>query len=312
MSRTDNDTWDITEGVGATALSVARARATETGAECPLYLDPYAHFFVEAAVEAGWRSPFLDEDPVRAQAMAAYIASRTKFFDEFFTTAGANGLDQAVILAAGLDTRAWRLPWISGTTVYEIDQPKVLEFKERVLAEHQAKPAAGYAAVAVDLRHDWPTALRENGFDPSIPTAWSAEGLLPYLPAAAQDALFEQINQLSAPGSRLSVEAFGETFYSAEQLARRQERMAQARRDAAEAGGPGSARSEAGSPMSLPDVTRLWYMEARADVEKWLTERGWEVTATSAVDLMAHYKRPAPDNLEDPVPDTVLLDAHKL
>ncbi|KDF00464.1 SAM-dependent methyltransferase [Mycolicibacterium aromaticivorans JS19b1 = JCM 16368] len=301
MSRTDDDTWDITEGVGATALSVARARATETGAECPLYLDPYAHFFVEAAVEAGWRSPFLDEDPVRAQAMAAYIASRTKFFDDFFTAAGANGLDQAVILAAGLDTRAWRLPWISGTTVYEIDQPKVLEFKERVLAEHQAKPAARYAAVAVDLRHDWPKALRQNGFDPSIPTAWSAEGLLPYLPAAAQDALFQQIDQLSAPGSRLSVEAFGETFYSAEQLARRQERMAQARRDAVAAGGP-----------ELPDVTRLWYMEARTDVEKWLTERGWEVTATSAVDLMAHYKRPAPDDLEDPVPDTVLLDAHKL
>ena len=171
MSRTDDDSWDITEGVGATALSVARARAVEADSECPLYLDPYAHFFVEAAVEAGWRSPFLDDNPVRAQAMAAYIASRTKFFDDFFTTAGANGLDQAVILAAGLDTRAWRLPWISDTTIYEIDQPKVLEFKERVLAEHQAKPGGGYAAVAVDLRHDWPAALRQAGFDPSIPTA---------------------------------------------------------------------------------------------------------------------------------------------
>ena len=103
MSRTEDDSWDITEGVGATALSVARARAVEADAECPLYLDPYAHFFVEAAIEAGWRSPFLDDNPVRAQAMASYIASRTKFFDEFFTTAGANGLDQAVILAAGLD-----------------------------------------------------------------------------------------------------------------------------------------------------------------------------------------------------------------
>jgi methyltransferase (TIGR00027 family) len=312
VSRTDNDTWDITESVGATALSVARARAVETDAERPLYTDPYAHFFVEAAVEAGWRSPFLDEDPVRAKAMAAYIASRTKFFDDFFTTAGANGVDQAVILAAGLDTRAWRLPWIDRSTVYEIDQPKVLEFKERVLAEHRARPAARYAAVAVDLRHDWPTALRQAGFDPSTPTAWSAEGLLPYLPAAAQDALFEQIDALSARGSHLSVEAFGEVFYSAEQLARRQERMAEARRAAAEAGGPGPARSEAGSPMSEPDVTRLWYMEARTDVAQWLTEHGWEVTAIAAVDLMAHYQRPAPDGLEDPVPDTVLLDARKI
>ena len=299
--RSDNDTWDITESVGATALSVARARAVETDAKCPLYTDPYAHFFVDAAVEAGWRSPFMDEDPVRAQAMAAYIASRTKFFDDFFTTSGANGVDQAVILAAGLDTRAWRLPWIDHTSVYEIDQPKVLEFKERVLAEHRARPAVRYAPVAVDLRHDWPTALRQAGFDPKTPTAWSAEGLLPYLPAAAQDALFEQIDALSARGSRLSVEAFGEGFYSAEQLARRQERMAQARRAAAEAGKP-----------EIPDVTRLWYMEARTDVAQWLTARGWEVSATAAVDLMAHYQRPAPDGLEDPVPDTVLIDARKL
>jgi methyltransferase (TIGR00027 family) len=301
VSRTDDDTWDITESVGATALSVARARAAETDAKCPLYTDPYAHFFVEAAIAAGWRSPFLDEDPVRAQAMAAYIASRTKFFDEFFTTAGANGVDQAVILAAGLDTRAWRLPWIDDSTVYEIDQPRVLEFKERVLAEHRARPAARYAAVPVDLRHDWPTALRKAGFDPSTPTAWSAEGLLPYLPATAQDTLFEQIHTLSARGSHLSVEAFGEVFYSAEQLARRRERMAEARRAAVEAGRP-----------EVSDVTRLWYMEARTDVAKWLTERGWEVSTIAAADLMAHYQRPAPEGLEDPVPDTVLLDARKL
>jgi methyltransferase (TIGR00027 family) len=301
VSRTDDDTWDITESVGATALSVARARAMEADVDCPLYTDPYAHFFVEAAIEAGWRSPFLDEDPLRAQAMAAYIASRTKFFDDFFTTAGANGVNQAVILAAGLDTRAWRLPWIDGSTVYEIDQPKVLEFKDEVLAEHRATPPVRYSAVAVDLRHDWPAALRQHGFDPSAPTAWSAEGLLPYLPSAAQDTLFEQIDQLSAPGSRLSVEAFGEVFYSAEQLARRQERMAEARRAAAAAGGP-----------ELPDVTRLWYMEARTDVAKWLTEHGWDVSAVAAVDLMKGYQRPAPDGLEDPVPDTVLIDARKL
>jgi methyltransferase (TIGR00027 family) len=299
VSRTDNDSWDITEGVGATALSVARARAVETDAAHPLYTDPFAHFFVEAAIEAGWRSPFLDDHPVRAQAMAAYIASRTKFFDEFFTTAGANGVDQAVILAAGLDTRAWRLPWISGTTVYEIDQPKVLEFKEQVLAQHRAHPGAKYAAVPVDLRHDWPTALRQAGFDPCTPTAWSAEGLLPYLPAAAQDALFEQIDQLSAAGSRLSVEAFSEVFYSPELLARRRQRMAEV------------AAATAGD-AEVPDVSKLWYFETRSDVAQWLTDHGWEVTAVTAADLMEHYQRPAPENLEDAVPDTVLLDARKL
>lgn len=301
MSRTDDDSWDITEGVGATALGVARARAAETDATCPLYTDPYARFFIDAAVEAGWRSPFLDDQPVRAKAMASYIASRTKFFDEFFIAAGANGVDQAVILAAGLDTRAWRLRWISDTTVYEIDQPKVLEFKDRVLAEHRARPSVHYAPVAVDLRQDWPTALRQAGFDPSTPTAWSAEGLLPYLPATAQDTLFEQIDALSVPGSRLSVEAFGAVFYSPELLARRRERMAEARRAAAAAG-----RAE------IPDVSRLWYFEARTDVTQWLADHGWEVTSIAAADLMAHYQRPAPDDLEDAVPDTVLLDARKL
>ena len=299
MSRTDDDTWDITEGVGATALSVARARAGETDSDCPLYTDPYAHFFIEAAVAAGWTSPF-GEDGERMQAMSAYIASRTKHFDDFFTTAGANGLDQVVILAAGLDTRAWRLPWISGTTVYELDQPKVLEFKQRVLAAHGARPAAGYVAVPIDLRRDWPDALRHRGFDASTPIAWSAEGLLPYLAAVDQDLLFERINTLSAAGSRLDVEAFGPDFYSAEGLARRRERIERAREAARAAGRP-----------DVPDPSKLWYLEPRTDVAQWLTGHGWEVSAIAAPDLMAHYQRPAPEGLEDPVPDTTLVEAQK-
>lgn len=300
MSRTDDDTWDITEGVGATALSVARARANETDAKRPLYTDPFAHFFVDAAVEAGWTSPF-GEDAVRIQAMSAYIACRTKQIDDFFTTAGANGLDQVVILAAGLDTRAWRLPWIAGTVVYELDQPKVLDFKQRVLAAHAARPATGYVAVPIDLRKDWPKALRQAGFDPTRPTAWSAEGLLPYLSAADQDLLFENIDRLSAAGSRLDVEAFGPDFYSAEGLARRRARIDRAREAARAAGRP-----------EAPDPSRLWYLEPRTDVAQWLAARGWEVSDVSAVDLMAHYERQAPEDLEDPVPDTTFVEARKL
>ena len=202
MSRTDDDSWDITESVGATALSMAGARAAETGSDCPLFTDRYAQFFVDAAVESGWQPTFTD------QMLAGYTAARTKYFDDFFTTAGANGLDQVVILASGLDSRAWRLPWISETVVYEIDQPKVLEFKARVLEQHGARPVARYAVVPVDLRHDWPEVLRQAGFDSSRPTAWSAEGLLPYLSADNQELLFERIDRLSAYGSRIAVEAF--------------------------------------------------------------------------------------------------------
>lgn len=309
MSRTDDDSWDITEGVGATALTVARARALESEADCPLYTDPYAHFFIEAATAAGWRPPFTEEslahigkadDQViaRLKTMAAYIASRTKHIDEFFTTAGASGLDQVVILAAGLDTRAWRLPWISGTCVYELDQPKVLEFKQQVLTAHNARPAPRYVAVPIDLRQDWPAALRDNGFEPSRPTAWSAEGLLPYLPAEAQDLLFERIDELSADGSRITVEAFGADFFSAEAIERRRTRMAQARRAAAEAGHD-----------DLPDTAALWYFEPRADVAQWLTDRGWEVETVDAPALMEHYQRPPSD--VEMVPDTTFVDATK-
>ena len=114
-----------------------------------------------------------------------------------------------MILAAGLDSRAYRLDWPAGTVVYEIDLPKVLEYKSETLAGHGATPIADRRAVPVDLRHDWPQALRDAGFDASAPTAWLAEGLLPFLPAAAQEALFATIDALSGPGSRVAVENFG-------------------------------------------------------------------------------------------------------
>ncbi len=308
-ARTDDDTWDITESVGATALSVARARAAESNSASPLFTDPYAEFFVEAAVQAGWQPPLAAEtlaefstDPAvlrRVQTMAAYIAARTRFFDEFFTTAGANGLEQVVILAAGLDTRAWRLPWISGTSVYELDQPKVLAFKAQVLDEHHARPAVRYRPVPVDLRHDWPEALRAKGFDPSVPTAWLAEGLLPYLSAADQDLLFDRIDGLSATSSRLAVEAFGPEFFDPELLARRRQQI-QAMRDAATARG-----------VTVPDIEALWYLEPRADVEQWLQEQGWEVSAVGSEDLMARYERPAPEDAEDVAPQSVFVEAVK-
>lgn len=103
-----------------------------------------------------------------------------------------------MILAAGLDARAWRLPWLSDTVVYEVDQPQVLEFKQRILAESGVAPAATYMPVSVDLRDDWPKASVAAGFDHTEPTAWAAEGLLPFLTAEAQEQLFERIELYSA------------------------------------------------------------------------------------------------------------------
>src|SRR5919112_5601828 len=152
MTRTDGDSWDITEGVGATALGVAWSRSQEVTSDCPLFTDPFAQMFIDAAVDRGWELP-PNSMLERIRSIGNYAASRTKWFDEFFIAAGANGIDQAVILAAGLDARAWRLPWVDGTELYEIDQPKVLEFKAQTLAQHDATPSASrYVPVPVDLR----------------------------------------------------------------------------------------------------------------------------------------------------------------
>ncbi|MGI9162372.1 MAG: SAM-dependent methyltransferase [Mycobacterium sp.] len=298
MSRTDDDSWDITEGVGATALSVARARAAESGQRTPLFTDPYAGFFVEAALAAGWQSSFAAETLAEVrymQVMAAYIAARTKYFDEFFGTAGAHGVDQVVILAAGLDTRAWRLSWISGTVVYELDQPKVLEFKDDVLRRHGAEPMARHVPIPIDLRHDWPKALRDKGFDPGRPTAWLAEGLLPYLSAADQDLLFARISELSAAGSRIAVEAFTPEFFDPVNLKSRRDRLLQA---------------TAAAGRDVPETEKLWYLEPRTDVVEWLGRHGWDVAAIRSPELLAHYRRPVPEDAGDAVPGSVFVQGY--
>jgi methyltransferase (TIGR00027 family) len=298
MARTDDDSWDITEGVGQTALGVAMARADEATSQCPLFTDPYAQLFVDAAVKRGWQLPPAHMT-ARIRAISGYAASRTKWFDEFFIAAGANGIEQVVILAAGLDARAWRLPWLDGTVVYEIDQPKVLEFKAKTLAEHDAKPAVTrYVPVGVDLRQDWPQALRDAGFDASEPTAWAAEGLLPYLPADAQDLLFERIHQHSARGSRIAVESFGADFFDSDYLASRREQMRK-------------LRAEAGVPddENIPDTADLWFIEERTDVAAWLTEHCWNVTSSPAAELMTRYGRCKPGQVDEAAPRTVFIDA---
>lgn len=297
MARTDNDDWDITEGVGATALGVAWARAREGTAECPLFTDPYAQLFVDAATEHGWRLP-PDYMLERIRAISGYVASRTKWFDEFFTAAGANGIVQAVILAAGLDARGWRLPWADGTVLYEIDQPKVLQFKTRTLAEHGATTGVSrYVAVPADLRQDWPKALRGAGFDPAEPTAWAAEGLLPYLPAHGQDLLFERIQLLSARGSRVAVESFGASFFDPEHLASRREQLRR-------------MRKAAGADENVADIEDLWFAEERTDVADWLAEHGWEVTSVESADLMARYGRCTPGQVDAAAPRTLFVDGN--
>jgi methyltransferase (TIGR00027 family) len=311
VARTDNDTWEITESVGATALGVAAARAAETESEDPLISDPFARVFLDAAGEGLWNwfaAPDLPAEIVEAQpelvprmrGMVDYMAARTSFFDQFFLDATRAGVHQVVILAAGLDSRAWRLPWPDGTTVYELDQPRVLEFKSSTLREHGAQPTCKLVPVPVDLRHDWPAALRQAGFDPSAPSAWSAEGLLPFLPAAAQELLFERVQALGAAGSRIAVEAPGSDFLDEATQAKQRENMQQVR----------DLMAKLEPERDIPDVTDLWYFEEREDVGDWLRRNGWDVTERPAEDLMASYGRTPPD-VEDAAPKTIFVAAER-
>ncbi|MFE3275961.1 class I SAM-dependent methyltransferase [Nocardia sp. NPDC059239] len=277
MMRMDGDSWDIVTSVGLTALGVATFRALETIDPEPMIRDDYAAWFVEAAGEPHFTQML--EDPASVGNMTRFgrfMGVRTRFFDEFFAAAWQQGVRQAVILASGLDVRAYRLDWPAGTVVFEIDQPRVLEFKDQVLAEHGAVAKADRRVVAVDLRDDWPAALTAAGFDPERPTAWSAEGLLPFLPGSAHDALFERIDALSAPGSSVATDDFGrgldpQRFEDTEE------------------------KFFGSNPFGNLDVSDLWYDDARAVPGDWLARHGWSVQSTAPVDLAAGYGHPITD-----------------
>jgi len=311
MPRTDNDSWDITHSVGATALGVAAARAAETESADPLINDPFARVFVNAAGDGMWSlyaDPALladasDLDPdmrSRLRLMIDFMATRTAFFDEFFLDAADTGVRQVVILASGLDARTWRLPWPDGTVVYELDQPKVLEFKSATLRNHGAEPTARLVNVPIDLRQDWPKALQEAGFDPGKPAAWSAEGLVRYLPAQAQDLLFERIHALSAAGSWLASNVPAEGFTAPERVQRQRDEMRRMRAVAAKL-----------VDAEITDYEDLWYAEERTPVADWLREHGWDTSAATFPELMARYSRTIPDGAEDSMPPTLFVSAQR-
>ena len=292
MARTGDDSWDLASSVGATATMVAAARAMASAADDPLIDDPWAAPLVRA-VGLDFFTKMLDGDldlsqipnssPERLRAMIDAMASRTKFFDDHCLDSTAAGIRQVVILASGLDSRAYRLPWPTGTVVYELDQPKVIEFKSATLAEAGARPTAQRRAIPIDLREDWPSALRAAGFDPSAPAAWLAEGLLIYLPPDAQDRLFDQITALSAPGSTLATEyAPGIIDFDADK--------------ARELSAP---LREHGLDI---DMAELVYSGERSHVMPYLTETGWQVSGIPRYDLFMRHGLTPPEVAEDTDP----------
>jgi methyltransferase (TIGR00027 family) len=279
MVRTDDDEWDIVSSVGYTALLVAGWRALHAMSAQPLVRDDYAKHFITASADP-YLTGLLAEPGTSEGAMVfpRLYGVQTRFFDEFFASAADRGIRQAVIIAAGLDSRAYRLHWPSGTTVFEVDQPKVLEFKGRVLAGQGAAPAARRQEVAADLRGDWSVPLRAAGFEPRRATAWSVEGILPYLTGDAQDTLFTRISELSAPGSRLAIGALGSCL-DEDRLAALEETY------------PGLNRSG--------DVkfSALTYDDAqKTKPADWLADYGWTVEPVRTnPELQVEYGRTPPE-----------------
>ncbi len=280
MTRTDDDSWDLASSVGATATMVAAARAVATNAADPLINDPFAEPLVRAVgvdfftrlVNGEVNLVDADDGQSVMQRMNDGMAVRTRYFDEFFEDAAKAGIRQAVILASGLDSRAYRLSWPADTTVYEIDQPQVIEFKSATLAALGAVPTTHRRAVGIDLRQDWPTALLQAGFDTSQPTAWIAEGLLGYLPPDAQDRLLDNLTALSAPGSRFATESVPNVGqFDEDKIQERMQTLTQSWR-------------EHGFDI---DMAELVYLGDRNEAARYLDAHGWKTVASSTAELFA-------------------------
>jgi methyltransferase (TIGR00027 family) len=252
-------------GIGATAVGVALLRARESSRTNRLFNDPYAHAFVDRADPDGsmWNSKGVGPDFF--QLMGGQVAVRTRFLDDALLSAVRAGIAQVVLLACGMDTRAFRLTWPVGTAVYEADQMEVLAFKSTVMDELHAEPRCRRIALPVDLRTDWPARLVEAGFDPQQRTAWLAEGILYALDPGSADVFLDRITSCSAAGSTLALDHNEDT-----QLLR-------------------AARA-----AISPELVSMWQGGPSSDLGTWLYQRGWNTEICEVAQVAAEYGRPVP------------------
>ncbi|WP_072691282.1 SAM-dependent methyltransferase [Rhodococcus marinonascens] len=252
--------------VGKTALAVARARAEESTRADRLFEDPYASAFVEAAPESAPEQPADSDGANRLRDdLATHIVTRTRFFDRYLLDACAHGCRQVVLLAAGLDTRAFRLDWPDDVRLFEVDRADILGFKRDILDVAGAAPVCERTIIQADLSERWEKPLVAAGFDRTVPTVWLAEGLMVYLSADDAAGLLTTIGDLSAPGSRLSFERSPRTLPTFPDWA-----------------------------LSMPQATEfasLWKGGLGEDASQLLEQQGWAVTLTGQQQLTRSYGR---------------------
>lgn len=302
-ARFEGDSWDLASSVGLTATMVAAARAVAGRAPGALVNDQFAEplvravgvdFFVRMASGELDPDELAEDEANGLRRFTDAMAIRTHYFDNFFLDATRAGIRQAVILASGLDSRAYRLRWPAGTIVFEVDQPQVIDFKTTTLAGLGAAPTTDRRTVAVDLRDDWPTALQKAGFDNAQRTAWIAEGLLGYLSAEAQDRLLDQITAQSVPGSQFATEVLRDiNRLNEEELRGRMRRLAERFRR---------------HGLDL-DMSGLVYFGDRTDARTYLADHGWRTASASTTDLLAEHGLPPIDGDDAPFGEVIYVSA---
>ncbi|MGH3830463.1 MAG: SAM-dependent methyltransferase [Pseudonocardiaceae bacterium] len=259
---------ELSGGVGATSLGVARLRAKESVRPDRLAEDPYADYLTEVAAGSYWAAMTPQAGSDFLALLGDQVAVRTRFFDRALLAAVGGGCAQVVLLACGMDTRAFRLAWPPGTRVFDVDFGEVLAFRDAVLAARDVTPRCQRTSVPADLRQDWPTVLIEAGFDPARPTMWLIEGLLYALPAAGADGVLAALSGVSAPGSVLALDHIADSPVLREALR-----------------------------AVSPELVALWQSGPNEDLAAWLSRFGWAPTVHDLRDVAAAYHRTLPDEL---------------
>jgi methyltransferase (TIGR00027 family) len=277
--------------VGLTAIGVAAIRAAESERPDRLFDDPYAAGFARWAGD--WRpgptAPATDAAARTRSRLILWIIVRTRFLDDVLLNACAGSCRQVVILGAGLDSRAFRLPWPDGTRLWELDLADVIEFKERVLHAESWRAGCERITVPVDLAEDWSEPLLGAGFDAGAPVAWVAEGLLAYLSADVRDALVARAAALSVPGSRM-----GLTLAASDRLA-------------------AWRKAHPDGKADRGDYMALFRSTAPDDPIGWLAAQGWQASLFDVAERSAAYGRGLDNGDDDGGPDGArLVDATRL
>jgi methyltransferase (TIGR00027 family) len=271
------DSIEIFSGPAVTALGLAASRTVESNRPDRLINDPLARVFFEAAgmnlpMRLGWPEPgekVTDTERLHLHG-SRYIGLRTRFYDDLLLRAAHSGLRQGVLIGAGLDTRAFRLPLPTDFHLLELDHMALLDWKRTVIEAQGATPTCCRSWIGADLREDWTAHVTRCGFDAAQPAAFIAEGLLPYLNPEQQRRLLAQVDALAATGSVLAADRI--------------------------VGDPHAAGRVASlSRRSGLDMTQLLASGENNDIERVLGDRGWELCETPVADLAAAYGRDLAD-----------------